>query len=243
MFRSFGQNSPFGRCAIHQLGYLGVTYNWHNAGVAPHMAGQNHDEPVRLPDDAEEDELLAMLDVATRAVREHPKGAMRHCNRAFLLLRLGRKKEALDAADGAVRAEPGSADAHIVRGIALCSLGRTVEALWEFERAIGLDPANADAQNNRASMLMALGGSRGGRAPGGHGWPWTWSWGSAAGPAPRYGLNGKVPSAPAMSRLDAFTCPNCGIPLVRDVDVQAYSCKRCGHSRSYEYYMHRRIMP
>ncbi|MDD9808563.1 MAG: hypothetical protein OXU25_01860 [Thaumarchaeota archaeon] len=136
------------------------------------MAGQNHDEPVRLPDDAEEYELLAMLDGVVRAVRARPGSAMRNCNRAFLLLSLGRKKDALEDADGAVRAEPGSADAHIVRGIALCSLGRTVEALWEFERAIGLDPANADARNTRASMLMALGGPRGGRAPGSHG---TWT--------------------------------------------------------------------
>lgn len=118
---------------------------------------QNYDKPLRLLGNPTEKELLVMLDGATRAVRAKPGSAMRHCNRAFLLLRLGRGNEALEAADEAVGADPHSADAQIVRGMALTSLGRIADALLGFERAIELDPTNTDARSNRASMLMGLG--------------------------------------------------------------------------------------
>jgi len=116
----------------------------------------NYDEPINLPGNPTREDLLAMLDEAVRAVLARPESAMRHCNRAILLLGLGRPEEALGAADRAVRAESGRADAHVVRGIVLHSLGQMVEALRGYERAIGLDPSNTDARNNRGSALLAM---------------------------------------------------------------------------------------
>ncbi len=63
------------------------------------MCTRAYDEQVLLPDSATEEEIVAMRDGSTRAVREDPKSVMRRCNRAFLLLVTGRRKEALGEAD------------------------------------------------------------------------------------------------------------------------------------------------
>jgi len=122
------------------------------------MARQaSYDEPIQIRGNPSRGELLARLDEAVRAVRARPNSTMRHCNRAVLLLMLGRPEEAMGAADEAVEAELGSADAHNINGIALRSLDRKADALRSFERAIELDPANMDARNNRGGILMELG--------------------------------------------------------------------------------------
>jgi len=117
----------------------------------------SYDEPIKILGNPSKERLLAMLDEAVRAVRAKPQSAIRHCNRAGLLLLLGRREDALKAADEAIGAEPNSADAHTVRGIVLRSFGRVEEALRCSERAIKLDPGREDARNNRGSSLMALG--------------------------------------------------------------------------------------
>jgi len=122
------------------------------------MARQaSYDEPIQVLGSPGRERLLAMLDEAVRAARASPKSAMRHCNKAALLLLLGRREEALEAARVAVKAEPHSADAHIVHGIVLRSFGLVKESLQSFERAIELDPSREDARNNRGSALMDLG--------------------------------------------------------------------------------------
>lgn len=120
-------------------------------------AQEDHDAPLRFPGEPAREELLAMLDGATRAAQAKPGSAMRHSNRALLLIWLDRAGEALEAADEAVKAGPGTGDAHVVRGIALHSLGRIEDALRSFDRAIEIDPGRDDARNNRGNALVDLG--------------------------------------------------------------------------------------
>ena len=90
-------------------------------------------------------------------IRQAPRLAEAHNNRANLLQDLGRLEEAVDGYDHAVLASPGYASAFINRGVALNRLGRPAQALASFESALQVDPALVSAHISRGDTLDKLG--------------------------------------------------------------------------------------
>ncbi|MEV4455747.1 tetratricopeptide repeat protein [Microbispora sp. NPDC049633] len=117
------------------------------------------------------DEALGLVQSAIDlAERDLPPGAhpvhrmVLFANRAQLLARLGRTREALADFDRAVAIDPGFPDYYLDRGNLLFEMGRTGEALADYETAIRVSPPLPEAYYNRAELRLAAGDLDGARA-------------------------------------------------------------------------------
>jgi tetratricopeptide (TPR) repeat protein len=91
--------------------------------------------------------LLAELDAETAA---HPKVALNHRVRGWVLSHLGRREDAVAAYDAAVELDPKQVDALYECGVVLSDLGRFDEAIARWDAAAKVDPRNIDAFYNAA---------------------------------------------------------------------------------------------
>ncbi|WP_311932365.1 tetratricopeptide repeat protein [Microbispora sp. H11081] len=121
------------------------------------------------------DEALGLvqsaIDLAERDLPQdaHPVHRMvLFANRAQLLARLGRTREALADFDRAVAIDPGFPDHYLDRGNLLFGTGRTREALADYETAIRVSPPLPEAYYNRAELRLAGGDLEGALADLGH---------------------------------------------------------------------------
>ncbi|WP_182881622.1 tetratricopeptide repeat protein [Microbispora sp. H10949] len=111
------------------------------------------------------------LDLAGRDLPPdvHPQHRMvLHANRAQLLARLGRRREALADLDVAIGIDPVFPDHYLDRGNLLLEMGRTEAALADYETAMRVSPPLPEAYYNRAELRLAAGDLEGARADLGH---------------------------------------------------------------------------
>ncbi|MEU8193543.1 tetratricopeptide repeat protein [Microbispora amethystogenes] len=121
------------------------------------------------------DEALGLVESALDLARcdlppdAHPQHRMvLHANRAQLLARLGRRREALADFDAAIGLDPAFPDHYLDRGNLLLEMGRTEAALADYETAMRVSPPLPEAYYNRAELRLAAGDLDGARADLGH---------------------------------------------------------------------------
>jgi protein O-GlcNAc transferase len=91
-----------------------------------------------------------------RAMRLDPADLQLHHERAALMMRLGRHKNAVAGYDRVLMLHGGDTVAMNNRGLALVELRRLHEALASFEGAIDIKPHDVDLQYNRGNVLAKL---------------------------------------------------------------------------------------
>lgn len=92
-------------------------------------------------------QLLTEIDAEAAA---HPKVAVNHYVRGWVLSHLGRSEDAVAAYDAAVKLDPKLVDALYDCGVVLSDLGRLDEALARWNAATEADPRHIDAFYNAA---------------------------------------------------------------------------------------------
>jgi tetratricopeptide (TPR) repeat protein len=111
-------------------------------------------------------EALALVESAIELAAElgerHPVHRMvLLANRAQLLARLGRPKEALEDYAAAIAIDPLFPDYYVDRGNLLFRMGRHLEALADYETALRAGPPLPEAYYNRAEVRLVLGDEEG----------------------------------------------------------------------------------
>ncbi|GII33658.1 tetratricopeptide repeat protein [Planotetraspora mira] len=107
------------------------------------------------------------IDLAERDLPEgvHPVHRMvLFANRAQLLARTGRAKDALRDLDRAIAIDPCFPDHYLDRGNLLLELGRPDDALADYETAMRVSPPLPEAYYNRAELRLAAGDLESARA-------------------------------------------------------------------------------
>ena len=94
------------------------------------------------------------------ALRLKPDFSVGQENFSELLLKLGRRTEAIERFEAALKLQPEFADAHMNLGNTLLAEGRTAEAIPHLATAARLAPAVAEARYNFANALAAVGADR-----------------------------------------------------------------------------------
>jgi protein O-GlcNAc transferase len=130
-------------------------------GICRQILGQHPDHPDALNllgivvfNQGKAADAIELMD---RAVKIAPDQAHFHCNRALMLVVLGRLPEALAAALRAVELRPNMAAAHNYVGHILYTDGQFTAAIEAYQRALSLNPDFAPALNNLGNALKDSG--------------------------------------------------------------------------------------
>lgn len=99
----------------------------------------------------------AALSAFREAERLEPNNAETEVKIGFVLLELGRPKEAAASLRTALALNPDLPEAHFQLGNALRALGRLEDALGCFRRTLALQPAHLEGANNLGTTLLHLG--------------------------------------------------------------------------------------
>jgi tetratricopeptide (TPR) repeat protein len=101
-------------------------------------------------------DLERALEGVDALLADDPSSAQGHAQRAVLLARLARDKEALASYDKALELQPDFGDVLFNRGNLLRKQGKYEEALSSYDRALELEPQDAALLNNRGVTLFLL---------------------------------------------------------------------------------------
>jgi hypothetical protein len=157
-----------------------------------------------------EGDVQRALDLYTQAAAADQTSVLAHSNRAIVLIRLGRFREAVEAADAAVALDPARAKSHASRSIALERMGRLDEAEASYARTLELDPQSVNARDNlrdlrqrrqAAEQARVAPAAAGGAGGGGSGAPASSASSSAAVTAALAGLPRMNPPPPSSLAL------------------------------------------
>ncbi len=93
----------------------------------------------------------------TEKIRSSPRDARLYCERAWLLLNLGKLKAATADYDAAITLNAGFPDAYVNRGLTYFKLNQYDKAIKDYSQTIALDGQNASAYYRRAVAFDRLG--------------------------------------------------------------------------------------
>ncbi|EHQ35104.1 tetratricopeptide repeat protein [Methanoplanus limicola] len=107
------------------------------------------------------EEMAGNNEVAERELKKavilDPENTLAWAKLALILVKKGRKEEALECYSELTKLKPGVSEVWYSKGLVLKSLQRTDEALFSFEKCLEINPADDDAQKEKAGILLAEG--------------------------------------------------------------------------------------
>lgn len=126
-----------------------------------------NDATAYLRFEPEDDEILFLaaatassaqtgLPFIERAIAGQPNDVMNYVLHAQLLLRAGKKKEALATADRAIKIAPKDHRAHMIKGFVYGSTDEYAKAERAYAQAVKLSPKDPQPKANRAYALVEL---------------------------------------------------------------------------------------
>jgi tetratricopeptide (TPR) repeat protein len=101
-----------------------------------------------------ETDVKAAFDYITKALALDGENPEYHTQKADLLLRMGRRDEAISSLNIAVKYDPGNAALHYELGRLLQNIGNRASAEKNLEEAVSLDPRHAQAFGALAELLL-----------------------------------------------------------------------------------------
>ncbi len=104
----------------------------------------------KAPPKRSNEELLALLEKYTEAVRVNPQDGMGHYNLGEIYIELSRYSESLSPLKEAIRINPKHRSAHYQLGFALIQMGRDEDAIVPLEIALQLDSKSQVTRNRLA---------------------------------------------------------------------------------------------